>query len=64
VHYQSLNKLSNAFRASLGEDALPVEVCFSTRTLMEKDGHSLRASFFATRSCTGCMHSNLRDGSK
>jgi len=59
-----LNKLSNAARASLGRRLAGVEVSFSRVTRISYDGHSFRASFFATRSLTGCMHSNRLPGSK
>ena len=63
-YFQSLNKLSKARRAASGVDATPVDVCFSTRTLIEKNLQSLRTSFFAIRSGTGCMHSKRFEGSK
>ena len=59
-----LNRLSNAARASFGRRLTGVEVSFSRVTRISYDGHSFRVSFFATRSFTGCMHSNRLPGSK
>ena len=59
-----LNKFSNAARASFGRKLAGVDVSFSRVTFISNDGHSFRASFFATRSFTGCMHSNRLPGSK
>jgi hypothetical protein len=59
-----LNKFSNAARASLGRWLAGVEVSFSRVTRISNNSHSLRASFFAMRSFTGCMHSNRDPGSK
>ncbi len=59
-----LNRLSNAARASCGFNAAGVDVSFSTITRIAYDGHSFRTSFLATRSFTGCIHSNRLDGSK
>jgi hypothetical protein len=59
-----LNRFSNAVRASVGRELAGVDVSFSRVTRISYDGHSLRASFFATRSFTGCMHSNRLPGSK
>ena len=63
-HGHFLNKLSKAARASRGRKLAGVEVSFSRVTRISYDGHSFRASFFATRSSTGCMHSNRLPGSK
>src|SRR5579864_9213126 len=62
VHF--LNKFSNAARASLGRALAGVEVSFSRVTRISNSSQSLRASFFAMRSFTGCMHSNRLPGSK
>jgi hypothetical protein len=59
-----LNKLSNAARASFGRKLAGVEVSFSRVTRISYNWQSFRASFFAMRSFTGCMHSNRLPGSK
>jgi hypothetical protein len=59
-----LNKLSNAARASFGRKLAGVEVSFSRVTRISYKVQSFRASFFAIRSFTGCMHSNRLPGSK
>src|SRR5512142_1368876 len=62
VHF--LNKFSNAARASFGRALAGVEVSFSRVTRISNSSQSLRASFLAMRSFTGCMHSNRLPGSK
>ncbi len=59
-----LNKFSNACRASFGRRLAGVDVSFSLVTRISNNAHSFRASFFAIRSFTGCMHSNRLPGSK
>lgn len=59
-----LKRFSNAARASFGRKLAGVEVSFSRVTRISYDGHSLRSSFFATRTVTGCMHSKRDPGSK
>lgn len=59
-----LNRFSNAVRASFGRRLAGVDVSFSRVTRISKSEHSLRASFFAMRSLTGCMHSKRLPGSK
>ena len=59
-----LNRFSKAARASLGRRLAGVEVSFSRVTRISYNVHSLRASFFAIRSFTGCMHSKRLPGSK
>lgn len=59
-----LNRFSNAARASLGFRLAGVDVSFSRVTRISYSVQSLRASFFAIRSLTGCMHSKRLPGSK
>ena len=59
-----LNKLSNAALALVGFKLAGVDVSFSRVTRISYDAHSFRSSFFATRTATGCMHSNRLPGSK
>jgi len=59
-----LNKLSNAARALLGRRLAGVEVSFSRVTRISYNGQSLRSSFLAIRTVTGCMHSKWLPGSK
>jgi len=59
-----LNRFSNAARASLGFRLAGVDVSFSRVTRISYNVQSLRASFFAIRSLTGCMHSKRLPGSK
>jgi hypothetical protein len=59
-----LNRFSNAARASLGFSFAGVDVSFSRVTRISYSVQSLRASFLAIRSLTGCMHSKWLPGSK
>ena len=59
-----LNRFSNAVRASFGRKLAGVDVSFSRVTRISYSAQSLRTSFLAIRSLTGCMHSKRLPGSK